>query len=175
MAEDERLIYHAGKQIRKVRFVQVITLLTAAAGIWGGIDAFRHYGLHPTEGGVLAPIHVRLLLGGSLFALGVACIPGIWIFGRCYVRSIVAARYPRRLRFEVAGMLRSGRIEVEVADIVDSEYRPGAFDGGKMPVNAPWMRIRVRNRKVPLIVDLQGEIRDPRAFESLIREWVGGR
>jgi len=161
------LIYRAGGQLPKVRFVQVISVLTAAAVLWHGVESSMNYGLHPTEGGVLASLAVRALIGGAFCIFGVAVLVGIWAYGECYVTDLTADHDARILNARVAGTFRRRTLEIDVDTVSIPEFRHGKTDSGKLHVNAPWFRLDVAGRWLPLIIDAQGEILDQARFESL--------
>jgi hypothetical protein len=54
-------IYSAGRQLRKVRFMMYFSLICAAGCLWWGISLFQTYGLATGDGGVLAPLPLRLV------------------------------------------------------------------------------------------------------------------
>jgi len=160
-------IYHAGGQLPKVRFVQSITVATAAAVFWGGVESGMHYGLHPTEGGALAPLAIRALIGGAFFIFGIVVLAGIWAHGECYVTYLAANGDGRSLKIRLAGLFRRRMLEIDLDTVSRPEFRHGEYDSGKLRVNAPWFRLDVAGRRLPLIIDAQGEFLDQARFESL--------
>ncbi len=153
-------IYRAGPQLRRVRFVAAITTLMSVAVVWAGFYTMQHMGLAPAEGGVLKPLAVRLLVGGAFIAFGIACLVGMWIYGQCYVTMLATAEDPPRLIATFAGYPRTFTEEFLLEDVGESAYQHGSFDTGRLRGEAPWISIRIRGRRLPLIVDAQGEVLD---------------
>lgn len=153
-------IYSAGRQGVKVRAIQVMSLVSAPLALWGGYEVFRTYGLHPTEGGVLAPLAQRLAVGGFIALIGVGFLAGMIVYGRCYVMSAAVDRERGRVLLTLAGFLVPVRKEVAEADLLASRHSDGVLFTGKQLVAAPWSSLRVRGRPLPLIVDEQGEFLD---------------
>jgi hypothetical protein len=132
--------------------------------VWVGWDAFQTYGIRPADGGVLAPFHVRVMLGGGLALLGVALAGGILVYTRCYVARIETSSGSGSYRVSVAGFLRSVVMEIQPEELATADYHDGRYRG----VDAPWYTVRVRGRRLPLIIDAQGEIVNTAAFQRLL-------
>lgn len=165
------VIYTAGPQAWKVRLVQWMAIVLAPVAVWAGWDVARTYGLHPAEGGELAPLGARLAFGGLVMALGIAFFVGMWIYGRCYVMEASLDEARGVVGITLAGMPFRRRMEVPLADVEDSRYHIGHTNTGKMTVSAPWSSVRLRGRRLPLIVDGQGDFVDvDLVAEHLFRE-----
>ncbi|HVH13136.1 MAG TPA: hypothetical protein VM759_08795, partial [Longimicrobium sp.] len=165
------VIYTAGPQAWKVRLVQGMAVVCTPVALWAGWEIARSYGLHPSEGGELASLGVRLALGGSVAALGVFFLVGMWIYGRCYVMEAAVDEARGVLGITLAGLPLRRRMEVPLDDVKGSRYHIGHTDTGKITVSAPWSSVRLRGRRLPLIVDGQGDFRDPELIaEHLFRE-----
>ncbi|HEX6038402.1 hypothetical protein [Longimicrobium sp.] len=169
-------IYAAGWQGRKVRFVAWVVLGALALALWGGWEITRGYGLRPADGGVLKPLAVRLAFGGCVAALGLLFAVGMWIYGRCYVAEASVDETRGVLGITLIGLVLRSRMEVPVDDVEGSTYHAGRSNTGDFTVNAPWVSVRLRGRRLPLIVDAQGEfIRRELVVEHLFRAPRRGR
>ena len=163
-------IFSAGRQGVKVCAIQLLSLVISPVALWGGWEAARTYGLHPSEGGELAPLALRLLLGGFLAAIGAGFVVGMWVYGRCYVREAEVDPERGVLRLTLAGFVMPSRLEVPLQDVGGSREHDGRFRAGGMTVNAPWSTVRLRGRRLPLIIDVQGEfIRRELIVQYLLR------
>lgn len=151
------LIYSAGSQGWKVRLVQAIVVLIAPVALWGGWEIARTYGLHPSEGGELAPLPLRLAIGGFVALIGVGAVVGMWIYGRCYVMRAEVDEARGVLSITLAGFPIPLRREIAITDIEGSRWHAGQSRGTGVSVNAPWTSVRLRGRWLPLVVDAQGE------------------
>lgn len=151
-------IFSAGRQAWKVRLIQWIAVVVAPAASWSGWLIARTYGLRPADGGVLAPLAVRLAFGGGVAALGAAFVAGMWIYGRCYVMAAAVDETRGVLDVTLAGLLVSSRLEVPLDAVEGSTYHAGRSRTGDVTVNAPWVSVRLRGRWLPLIIDTQGEL-----------------
>lgn len=167
-------LFTAEHQALKVRFVQALSLVAGATLIWGGVDVVQHYGLHPTEGGELASLPVRLALGGGFLLAGVGIVAGIVAYGWCYVLRASAAEGGARLHLVLAGLFVPVRLELEADRVERAAYRHGRARGGGITVNAPWYSVRVRGRRLPLVIDLQGDFPDRDAARRLLVRGLPG-
>jgi hypothetical protein len=163
-----RTIFSAEKQLIKFSFIIFLSLVFAAAMIWIGIGAFQSYGLLPSEGGVLAPFSIRLawLIGSSV--LGLSCPVGIWVYAECYVSRIEFDDRTRTLNVYTLRPFGSKKHEINVSRIVRSEYNDGRspFDSS---IKAPYWVTRVKGRKLPLLIDGQGEFIEEDLTHQLLR------
>ncbi|HEX7708804.1 MAG TPA: hypothetical protein VF701_20255 [Thermoanaerobaculia bacterium] len=158
-------IYSASRQLTKLRLVYPLCLLCGAALLWLGWSVLHTYGIHPSEGGVLAPFHLRLLLGGFLAALGAFIILGIVGFMQfCYVSRIDVVDGDR-LQLVLAGIMAPSTVEVSEQDLRPATYHSGNYEGEGSAT--PYLTVRLQSRRLPLIVDLQGEVVDAESFARL--------
>jgi hypothetical protein len=159
MVPDEQ-IYRAGRQLTKLRIISPLCLLCGAGLLWVGWAALHTYGIHPSEGGVLAPFYLRLLLGGFLGALGAFILLGFVAYMQfCYVSRVEVLEGEDRVRIVVAGIVAPWAFEVSAQDLRPVSYHPGIYTG-RISGAAPYLTVHLQNRRLPLIVDLQGEVAD---------------
>jgi hypothetical protein len=161
-------LYTSGPQTKRVGFVLALSVVAAVAGVWAGVDLGQTYGLRPADGGVLKPLPIRLAWAVGLSALGVGFFGGMVVYGRCYVTRL--ARDAEAGVLHVRTLLGRART-IPTADLLRGDYRAGR-SGGRIAVNAPWLSLRVRGRRLPYVLDLQGEIPD---LPALLRSLDGDR
>ncbi|HEX2210845.1 MAG TPA: hypothetical protein VHG93_24390 [Longimicrobium sp.] len=165
-----RVIFDAGRQRWKIWFVLPMSLLVGAVLVWLGGTMLQSYGLDAAEGGVLKPLQIRILLALAFGLPGLAIIAGILAYLPCYVTRIEADEADESgdaLRITVAAL--SPRLTVRPDDVVRAACSEGVYANGRgMHVNAPWYTLRLRGRRLPLIVDLQGDFIEPDAVERLM-------
>ncbi|CAN5574694.1 hypothetical protein BH23BAC4_BH23BAC4_08690 [soil metagenome] len=163
--EGAEQVYLAGRQLTKLRIISPLCILCGFALLWAGWTVLHSYGLHPSEGGVLAPVSVRIVLGGFLMALGAFIVLGIVAYTQlCYVSRIDRLTGDDRVRMVVAGFLAPRSVEVAQHDLLPAEYHGGIYAIGRLSGATPYYSVRLRDRWLPLIIDLQGELVDPDTF-----------
>jgi hypothetical protein len=165
-------LFRAGRQLTKVRAVMLLSLACAALSIWWGIDLAQTYGLNPGDGGVLRPLSQRLLVGTIVAGLGVAFAVGMWMYGRCYAARIDFDEDTRQLQLHTVHFLGTGRQIVDVGDVGKSRWHHGQLQL-RISVNAPWVSVRMAGRRLPLLIDAQGEVLDRRLMKQYFG-WSGG-
>ena len=161
-----RTIFDAGRQRWKIWFAVLISLLCGGVLIWLGGYTLQSYGLEPVDGGVLKPLVSRILLGGAFALFGAAIVAGILVYLWCYVTRIEVDDAGDGFHIAVAGTRR--RLSIQPGDVVRAGFHEGRSHAGGISVNAPWYSVRLRGRRLPLIVDLQGEFLDEHAVGRLI-------
>lgn len=154
-------IYDAGPQAAKVRALLWFSLLCAGGSGWAGVALARTYGLSPAEGGVLAPLPVRLAWGVGVASIGVAFLAGMLVYVRCYAARVAVDEAGECLHVSLPGFVGSSTLEVPVGSVRGSRYHPGHADYGGVTVSAAWDTVRVEGRRLPLILDAQGDVLDP--------------
>src|SRR3712207_1184162 len=90
-------LFRAGSQLIKVRALMLLSLACAIATIWWGLDLSQTYGVRPADGGMLAPLAVRLTWGIGVGSLGIIFAAGMWVYGRCYVAKIELDQHTKEL------------------------------------------------------------------------------
>lgn len=157
-----RTLYAVGPRRWRVWFVVALSVAAAVGGVWLGLVLGQTYGLHPAEGGVLAPLPVRLAWAFALSALGLGFLGGMVAYARCYVVRLdydAGTAHVRTLLGERA---------VPVDHFAGARHHAGQLTL-RQHVDAPWISLRVRGRRLPYILDLQGEVMDADALDRLGR------
>ncbi|WP_162806257.1 hypothetical protein [Sphingosinicella terrae] len=154
-------LYRAGAQLTKVRGLMLFSLVCALGTAWWGWDLFRTYGSLPGDGGVLAPLGTRLAVGIGVASIGILFALGMAAYGRIYVSVLALDEPSGTLRASTVRFVGSRALIVPLTDVFGSNYRAGRFvNPAGVSVNAPWISVRVKGRRWPLIVDAQGEFTD---------------
>ncbi|MFQ5340281.1 MAG: hypothetical protein ACE5F6_01910 [Anaerolineae bacterium] len=151
-------LFDAGRQLIKVRGVMLFSLACAALSMWAGVHLAQTYGLNPADGGVLAPLTVRLAWGIGVALLGVGFAAGMWLYGRCYVARIELDEETHQLHVYTVGFFGTARHVYDGTDIVGGHHHRGKLVTLWLSVNAPWRSIWIAGRRLPLIIDEQGEV-----------------
>jgi TMEM70/TMEM186/TMEM223 protein family len=149
-------LFRSTRQLLKVRGVMLFSLACAAGGLWWGVNLAR------TD---------ELVLGVIVALLGVSFAIGMWVYGWCYVAKIeldqqTGELYVYTLRFPFG----SKKEVFHKADTLSSSYHEGKFDGGAVApsVDAPWRSLRLSGRRLPLIIDQQGEFLQEELMNELL-------
>lgn len=160
-----RVIFDAGPQRWKIWFAVALSLAVGVALVAFGGWMMVSYGLGPLEGGVLKPLSTRVLTGIAWGVPGIAVIVGILAYLQCYVTRIEADD-ASGYRVTVAGI--GAPLEFGMDGVARVGFNDGISHAGGISVNAPWYSVRLRGRRLPLIIDLQGNFLDERAVIRLI-------
>jgi hypothetical protein len=161
-----RVIFDAGPQRWKIWFVLLLCLICGGGVIFAGGYLFLNYGMQPADGGVLKPLTSRILMGGAFVLPGAAIIAAILLYMQLYVTRIEEDEVGDGFRVTIAGFGPS--LTINLRDIARVDYNEGISHGGGISVNAPWYSLRLRGRRFPLIVDIQGDFLDEHAVDRLI-------
>jgi hypothetical protein len=161
-------IFRAGWQAIKVRAIQAVVLLgMMPAAVWGAVAAARTFGLHATEGRALAPWPVRYGLAAFLLAVGVGAGIGMIVYGWCYVTRAVWDPEAGCTRLTLAGLFVPIHRDVP-ASTAAGAFRHGQKQTGDMTISAPWYSVRIPGRRLPFILDAQGEFLRPRLVDQVL-------
>lgn len=141
------LIFDAKKRVARVVIAGVATFVLA------DVLMFVALGVIP-DNGVRAAILV--LSGAPLIAM--------FVYALCYVT---------RIEREEGGALRIYTLAGQPELVKRNEIESASYNAGEQPgdvsVNAPWITLRVRERTLPFVIDMQAEIPDRSAFDAVIR------
>jgi len=163
-------IYSAGPQTNRVRFVMLLSLASAIGACWAGWNLSQTFGLNPGDGGVLAPVDVRLAWGLGVAGLGLAFAAAMWLYGRLYIRTIQFDRVAKLLHVRTLGMFGDRTIAFPATDVLRSTFLAGQlYNPFGVSVNAPWYNLWVSGRRWPFILDAQGVSSEPQLLERLLK------
>ncbi len=166
-------IFHAGRQLVKVRGMMLFSLVCALGCIWAGVVLAQTYGLSPADGGVLAPWPIRLAWGGGVALLGISFAVGMGLYGRCYVAALAFDPHTSQLQLTTVRFFGSATRIVALTDLHHIEHHHGQLDvlgvdGTGLSVNAPWRSVSLAGRRLPLILDQQGTVLDPELMQRVL-------
>lgn len=161
-----RTIFDAGPQRWKIWFVVLICLICGGGMVFAGGYMLLNYGMQPEDGGVLKPLTSRMLMGGVFALPGLAIIAAILLYLQLYVTRIEEDEVGDGFRVTIAGF--GPGLTIDRHDLARVRYNDGISHAGGISVNAPWYSLRLRDRRFPLIVDMQGDFLDQNAVERLI-------
>jgi hypothetical protein len=147
--------FRAGSRRARVHLVVWGGILGGGVLMAWGIHLGLFYGLAPQDGGTLRPMAERLLIGGSLAGLGLLTAVGLILYARAYV--VRAALDPRFGKVEVETLAPwIPPAQIPLRYFARADYRPGRTQAA----NAPWIRVPVEGRRLPFVLDAQGEFLD---------------
>ena len=156
------------RQARKVRWVLLASWIAAFVCLAWGWDLLHTYGMNPADGGILRPFPERLRAAVLITLMGWGTAVGMTVFARRYV---VGLRLEAgHLHIATLGLWAGEpRVEkVPLRHIRGGRYFHGRLDTGRSAVHAPWITLRVRNRRLPYILDLQAESLKAERLASLL-------
>ena len=159
-----RTLFYAGWQLIKVRGVMLLSLGCAVASVWGGITITQSHGLNPADGGVLAPLAVRLAFGIGVSLLGISFAFGMWIYGKCYVARIEFDEQNKALHIYTVSFFGSEKHEINASKVLSSQYYEGEL--GSV---TPWREVRIKGRRLPFIVNEQGVFLEKKMMNKLFK------
>jgi hypothetical protein len=156
------LVYDAGWQGKKVRGLIWFLLAFAVLCFW----------LAFLEPAVLPPPEVETAaerLFARVFAITVGLVSslGILLYGRCYIGRM-EVEDDGTLRVRTVGPFGSPEHVLHPDDVVRGKFHDGRFHTYKHQVDAPWFTVRVRGRRLPLILDPQGDVIDATRAEQAL-------
>lgn len=152
-------------QARKVRWISLGSLVWSAGLVYWAIELAQTFGLSSGDGGVLRPAEQRYAVATVTAAAGIAPLIGMIVYSRLYLTRIV--REPETLELTVLGFLMPFRLRVPISDLEGNSEYEGRMSG-RVSVNAPWLALRVRDRRIPFIIDLQAEQVNKSAIAGLM-------
>ncbi len=158
-----------GTRIRAVRFVLILSIFCAVASLWWGTDILLRYGMAQADGGILAPLAVRILLAGCVFLAGFGFACGMWLYCGIYVVEISIDEKTSLVTIKTLAPAGRKTFGIEQVAITKSRPHEGSLRTSRQTVNAPWISIHVDERKLPLIIDLRGRILDEKIFRKVLR------
>jgi hypothetical protein len=152
----------------KVRALMILSLALLPLSLWCGFDIARTHGLREADGGVLAPLPERLAFGGLVAALGVGFVSGMALYGRHYTARIEFNPDAKEIHLDTIAFFGNTHHVINVGDLGSVRtHRDDNWDvviaamvvgHPTLPVNAPWMSVRITGWRWPLIVDQQGVV-----------------
>lgn len=151
-------LFRSGREAR-VRFAQVLAFLLAPVALWGAHDAAFNPADILSRRGEVVSWAVRYGTAALLFVVALGGAIGMVVYGWCYVTHAVWDPEAGECHLTLAGFFVPVHVTVPPAGEPRYLRRDGFSRGGGVVVNAPYYSFRIPGRRLPFIVDLQGEFR----------------
>lgn len=160
-------IYSAGRQLIKVRGVCYGIYLLSPVLFWAGWLVLNSPPEHPNPTELQQ--HFPLIFGLLFMLMAVSFAAGIANYQYCYVSVILfdAARSIYIIKTENPVYINQWEMPLE--SVVSSDFRHGEYSNIKFTIQAPWYKLKIRNRRFSFIIDLQGDIKEEKLFNDLLR------
>jgi hypothetical protein len=161
-------LFRAGRRREvTVRCLQVLVLLMVPVALWGAHDiAFNGPGIL-NQRGELVSWAVRYATAAFLFVVGAGGAIGIIVYGWCYVTHAVWDGEAGRCRLTLLGFIVPVRVDMPPTGEPRYLHRDGFAHARGIVVHAPYYSIRIPGRRLPVIVDEQGEFRHGDLFHRV--------
>jgi hypothetical protein len=158
-------IFSAGFQGTKARILQVMSLLVFPVSLWAAWLMLTVPATGPNDD---LPPAGRWAIALLAALVGVGFFVGMWVYGRCYVGKAEVDTERNRLRLTLLGFLFPSTLEIPADAIAGSTDHDGHLHTHHVSVNAPWTSVRVRGRRLPLVVDAQGDTHEPELVDRYL-------
>jgi hypothetical protein len=155
-------LYTAGRQLAKVRFIMLLSLAVGLPGAWWGLGIIASAGPTSSDGAA----------GAIAVVFSLAFAIGMWVYGTCYLARIDFDPQRRVLHLRTVTLFGTAPHVLDASSIGQSRYHHGQFHA-RVSVNAPWVSVRVPGRRLPLLVDAQGQVLNAPLMEKYFG-WSGG-
>jgi hypothetical protein len=156
-------LYTAGRQLTKVRALMLLSIACLLGGAWWWWSSA------PIPCGDSSDGPAALIM----IAFGAAFAAGMWVYGRCYAAHIDFEPTRRQLHVRTVRFWGSTLRLVDVSDIQGYQVHDGRVYVRDV-VDAPWVSVRLRGRRLPLLIDAQGKVLDPKLMRAFFG-WSGSR
>ena len=80
------------------------------------------------------------------------------VYGRCYIGAV--DELDGHAVIEHIGLFGRPLRIIRPEDLRGTSFQDGQYRAGGLVVNAPWHTVRLRGRRLPLILDVQGKVLD---------------
>ncbi len=160
------LVFHAGTQVGKFRFLLSFSL----ACLVGSIVAFYRIAFVIEDVELTNP--ERWLLALIVLAAGVAFIGGMLIYSHRYVVWLWVDEQLRVVDIETMALF-GGRVRrFSVEELASIKYDAGELRTYYHHIRTPYLKLRVSGQRLPYVVDLQGYIPEEALFDRLVAKLV---
>ena len=155
-------------QALKVRILLWGSVAGCIGALYGAWSLYETYGLNPGDGGVLRPLEERVMAAAIVASLGLAFVGAMLFFASRYAVRI--EREGDRVDLVTMSLIGTKVRQYSTADFGGGNYHHGRMVSGRgHSVNAPWITLRVKDKRVPFMVDLQAERIDRAALRKLAK------
>lgn len=152
----QKTIFLAGKQIVKVRFVVYGLLLLAPVLFWAGTLVIGDPYVYNTQE-QSSEVH-QYFWGSAFMLMALALAAGILVYQHCYVKKIALNQETGSFTICTESLIGKRTRIFSHRDIKGWREDDGYYRNIKFTVSAPYISFKVAGRRLPYIVDLQGEV-----------------
>lgn len=148
-------LFDAGQQRLSVLGLTVFSAACALGSTWAAWGIWHHMGLTPANGNQLSPWPERLALAGFVAGFGWSFLGGMLVYLRCHVSRLVLVDADT---IELQVLWPSRPLQVGAHGGTQTQAHEGRFEHRMaISVSAPWTSLRLPGRRLPFIIDAQGE------------------
>jgi hypothetical protein len=162
-------ILRAGRQGVRVRAVQALVLLVLSpVALWGASQLILDPAASVAGAAEAVAWPVRYGTAAFLMAIGIGGALGMVAHGRSHVVRAVWDPAAGHCRLTLAGFGAGARVTVPAAAGPRSQGHEGRTRARGLTVHAPWFGIRIAGRRLPLVLDAQGEFLHPELVSTVL-------
>lgn len=148
-------LFDAGQQRSKVIGLTLFSAVCALGSSWAAVGIWQHMGLSPADGNQLSPWQARLAMAAFVAGFGWSFLGGMLVYLRCYVSHIVTVDHET---IELQPLWLGRPLQVGARDGSLTQAHAGQFHSRMaVSVSAPWTSLRLPGRRLPFIIDAQGQ------------------
>ena len=163
---DPILVFHAGTQVGKFRFLLYFSL----ACLVGSMVAF--YWIAFVIEDVDLTKSEQWLLALIVLAVDAAFFGGMLIYSHRYVVWLWVDDKLGEVDIETVALFGQRKRRFSVAAFASVKYNAGELRTRYQRIKTPYLKLRVSGQRVPYVVDLQGYIPEEALFERLVAKLV---
>lgn len=161
-------IFTGGRSLLGLRFLGLLTAVIWYVTMGFAYETYTSFGLNPADGydGQLAPVshRIALSLAIAVTASGFFCF--MVFMGHQLVTGILLSEDRKTIRIKTMGIWRWGQIDIPEQDLLSATEEH--HQAGTSSVTVPRLKIRIRNRKWSLWIQLPGNVVDQSAFRKYV-------
>lgn len=158
----EKTVFFAGKQMFKVRFVVGLLLIMAPVLFWAGTLVIGDPYVYTTQE---QSSEVHQYFWGTVFMLlSVAMAGGILVYQDCYVKKIELNQEAGSFTLFTESLIGKRVRTFTYQDIKGWREDDGVYQDAKFSINAPYISFKLHGRRLPYIIDLQGDVTEEEIY-----------
>lgn len=158
------LLFHAGRQAGKLRFLLSFSILCFGIAIVGFFWIVL-FSADPDMGG-----QEKWLLAINVLGVGAAFFAGMMVYARLYVVWLWSDKDLRTVTIETAKLIGARSRTFDITGFETIAHVPGEMRTYFHRIKTPYLKLRVRGQALPYVIDLQGMVEDEKTFERLLRK-----
>lgn len=161
---DPVLLFHAGRQSAKFRFLLYFSLVCFGVAVVG-FCWIAFYGADPSLGA-----QERWILAFAVLGVGAAFFGGMLVYSRLYVVWLSADTALQSVSIETMDLIGTRERRFGIGDFEAISHDPGEMRTYYHRLKTPYFKLRVTGQGLPYVIDLQGFIQDDALFDRLLRK-----